>query len=95
MTDSNVVRLMAGQTARSVGLVDHTVVSRGRAAIAERLERLERPGHRYALVDAITDDDLTEIAGNRDKLEGKLQERYGKQKDEIRAEIDDWSKRLH
>lgn len=61
MTDSDVVRLMAGQTTRSVGLVDHTVVSRGRAAIAERLEHLEREGHRYAVVDAINDDDLTEI----------------------------------
>ena len=25
----------------------------------------------------LTDDELTEIAGNRDKMAGKLQERYG------------------
>lgn len=44
---------------------------------------------------ALTDDDLTEIAGNRDKLEGKLQERYGKQRDAIRNEIDNWTSRLN
>jgi uncharacterized protein YjbJ (UPF0337 family) len=38
----------------------------------------------------LTDDELTEIAGNREKLEGKIQERYGKTKEEAQKEIDDW-----
>src|SRR5262249_5971118 len=38
----------------------------------------------------LTDDDLTAIAGRREKLEGKIQERYGYTKDRIRKEIDDW-----
>lgn len=38
----------------------------------------------------LTDDDLTEAAGNRDILEGKIQAKYGKTKDEVRKEVDDW-----
>jgi uncharacterized protein YjbJ (UPF0337 family) len=38
----------------------------------------------------LTDDDLTAIAGRRDELEGKIQEKYGYTKDRIRKEIDDW-----
>jgi uncharacterized protein YjbJ (UPF0337 family) len=38
----------------------------------------------------LTDDDLTSIAGRRDQLEGKIQERYGYAKDQVRKEIDDW-----
>ena len=41
----------------------------------------------------LTDDDLDQIAGNRDKLAGKLQEQYGKSKDEVNREIDAWSAR--
>lgn len=43
----------------------------------------------------LTDDDLTEIDGNREKLEGKLQERYGKQRDEVRKQIDSWTSDLN
>jgi uncharacterized protein YjbJ (UPF0337 family) len=39
----------------------------------------------------LTDDDLAVINGNREQLEGKLQERYGWAKDRARQEIDDWS----
>lgn len=38
----------------------------------------------------LTDDDLKVINGRRDQLEGKLQERYGYNKDQIRKEVDDW-----
>lgn len=38
----------------------------------------------------LTDDDLTSINGRRDQLEGKLQERYGYSKDQVRKEVDDW-----
>ncbi|BFM06329.1 CsbD family protein [Halioxenophilus aromaticivorans] len=36
----------------------------------------------------LTDDELDEIAGNREKFEGKMQERYGKSKDEAKEEWD-------
>jgi uncharacterized protein YjbJ (UPF0337 family) len=38
----------------------------------------------------LTDDDLNVIAGRRDQLEGKIQERYGLAKDQVRKDIDDW-----
>jgi uncharacterized protein YjbJ (UPF0337 family) len=33
---------------------------------------------------------ITAINGRRDQLEGRLQERYGYTKDEVRQDIDDW-----
>jgi uncharacterized protein YjbJ (UPF0337 family) len=39
----------------------------------------------------LTDDDLTVIAGNRDKLLGKLQERYGITKEKAEQEIGQWN----
>ena len=41
----------------------------------------------------LTDDELDEVAGNREKLEGKIQERYGKTKEEARDEVDAWMSR--
>jgi len=38
----------------------------------------------------LTEDDLTAINGEREKLEGMLQERYGLAKDQARKEVDDW-----
>lgn len=38
----------------------------------------------------ITDDEFEQIAGQRDKLEGKIQERYGITKEEAKKQIDDW-----
>jgi len=40
----------------------------------------------------LTDDDLDVIAGQRDKLVGKLQERYGYAKDEAQRKADEWVK---
>jgi len=37
-----------------------------------------------------TDDDLLYIEGSRDKLDGKIQERYGDRKDEVKKWVDDW-----
>jgi uncharacterized protein YjbJ (UPF0337 family) len=37
----------------------------------------------------LTDDYLTAING-RDQLEGKIQERYGIAKDQVRRDVDDW-----
>ena len=38
----------------------------------------------------LTDDDLTAINGRRDQLEGKIQERYGYAKDQVRKDVDNW-----
>ena len=38
----------------------------------------------------LTDDDLTQIEGRRDELIGKLQTRYGYNKDRARQEIERW-----
>ncbi|HTS64332.1 MAG TPA: CsbD family protein [Candidatus Acidoferrales bacterium] len=38
----------------------------------------------------LTDDDLKIISGNRDKFLGKLQERYGVQKEEAQRLADEW-----
>jgi uncharacterized protein YjbJ (UPF0337 family) len=40
----------------------------------------------------LTDDDLTVIDGHREQLEGKIQERYGQSRDQIRKDVDDWLK---
>jgi uncharacterized protein YjbJ (UPF0337 family) len=42
----------------------------------------------------LTDDDLTAIAGRRDQLAGKLQERYGYRKDQVERELDEFSHTL-
>ena len=41
----------------------------------------------------LTDDDLDQISGRREQLEGKIQERYGVAKDRAKSEIDDWYNR--
>ena len=40
----------------------------------------------------LTDDDLRVIDGRRDKLEGKIQQRYGFASDHVRKEVDDWAR---
>jgi uncharacterized protein YjbJ (UPF0337 family) len=42
----------------------------------------------------LTDDDLTVIAGKRDELVGKLQERYGYEKDQAERELDEFTRSL-
>ncbi len=42
----------------------------------------------------LTDDDLAKVNGNREQLEGVLQERYGLAKDRAREEVDRWSRDL-
>ncbi|MGE0629839.1 CsbD family protein [Pseudorhodoplanes sp.] len=42
----------------------------------------------------LTDDELTQIAGNRDQLEGKIQSHYGYAKDQARKQVDDWLNRM-
>jgi uncharacterized protein YjbJ (UPF0337 family) len=38
----------------------------------------------------LTDDDLNVVEGRREQLEGKLQQRYGFAKDQVRKDVDDW-----
>jgi uncharacterized protein YjbJ (UPF0337 family) len=40
----------------------------------------------------LTDDDLVQVNGQRDQLEGKLQQRYGLAKDTVRKDVDAWLK---
>jgi len=40
----------------------------------------------------LTDDDITQINGQREQLEGLLQERYGWAKDMVRKDVDTWLK---
>jgi len=40
----------------------------------------------------LTDDDLDVVAGRRDQLAGKIQERYGIAKDEAEAQLAAWQK---
>ena len=40
----------------------------------------------------LTDDDLQQIAGMRDQLVGKLQERYGIAREEAQKRADEWVK---
>ncbi len=40
----------------------------------------------------LTDDDLTQINGNREKLLGKIQEAYGRSRDAAEKEVKEWEK---
>ncbi|MGM0838231.1 MAG: CsbD family protein [Bacillota bacterium] len=40
----------------------------------------------------LTDDDLQQVEGDHDKLVGKIQERYGKSKEEAEREVNEWNK---
>lgn len=42
----------------------------------------------------LTEDELTTIAGRRDELAGKLQERYGMAKEKVQEELDEFAKTL-
>ena len=41
----------------------------------------------------LTDDEITEARGDREQLEGKIQERYGIEKAEARRQTDEWLNR--
>lgn len=38
----------------------------------------------------LTDDEVDQAAGNREKLVGLVQEKYGKAKSEAEQEVDEW-----
>lgn len=39
----------------------------------------------------LTDDDLTHVEGNHEKLVGRIQERYGIEREEAERQVRDWS----
>lgn len=61
MTDSNLVSVLAAQTGRPVGLIDHTAVAAGPAAIRARIAELRAEGVGAAVVDAVSNDDLLRL----------------------------------
>lgn len=62
MTDADIRRWLAAQSAQPVGFVPWTVVQRGAAAIRDALDQASRRGECLVIVDAIRDTDLTAIA---------------------------------
>lgn len=42
----------------------------------------------------LTDDDLDQAEGHRDKLIGKVQEKYGIARDEAEKQVDAWTARM-
>lgn len=62
MTDPNIVRVLQRQTPAAVGHVPWETVARGSGAVREALAALAGRGIRYAVVDAISDDDLAIVA---------------------------------
>jgi uncharacterized protein YjbJ (UPF0337 family) len=42
----------------------------------------------------LTDDDLTAVAGKKDQLAGRLQERYGYEKEQAERELDAFARAL-
>ena len=62
MTDANLMRVMTAQSRHSAGLLDLDTVRAGPASIRDRMAKLRADGHRYAVLDALEDQDLM-IAG--------------------------------
>jgi uncharacterized protein YgbK (DUF1537 family) len=61
MTDSNLVRVLQRQTGRKVGLIRYEDVRCGAEEIERAFRRAEGEGVQMAIVDAVVDDDLTQI----------------------------------
>lgn len=58
MTDANLVRVLQAQSKSRVGLIEHGVVRGGAERIRARIAQLRGEGVRFAIVDAIADEDL-------------------------------------
>jgi 3-dehydrotetronate 4-kinase len=61
MTDPNLVRVLQAQTRHKVGLIGFDAVNRGASAIRAEIQKLRGQGVRYAIVDAIDENDLAAI----------------------------------
>ena len=62
MRDSSLLRLLEPQVTAPVGSIGRPTVARGAAAITEALAELEAGGIAHVVIDAISDDDLLQIA---------------------------------
>ena len=62
MKDSNLMRLLAPQVTKPVGLANRLTVAEGSAALKARLVTLAREGAAHVIVDAVANDDLNVIA---------------------------------
>lgn len=58
MTDPNLVRVLQSQCRGRVDLIDHAAVQAGSEEIRSRIRNLQEEGVAFAIVDAITNDDL-------------------------------------
>jgi uncharacterized protein YgbK (DUF1537 family) len=58
MTDSNLVRVLQAQCTSKVAAITHDIVRQGPDAIRARIAALQAQGVRFAIVDAIANDDL-------------------------------------
>jgi uncharacterized protein YgbK (DUF1537 family) len=61
MKDANLVRVLSRQTDGTVGLVPYATVAQGAGAIRKAMTELKEQGRRYAIVDAVSNDDLFAI----------------------------------
>jgi uncharacterized protein YgbK (DUF1537 family) len=61
MRDANLVRVLSRQTEGRVGLVPFATVTKGADAVRKAMLGLKEQGHRYAIIDAVTDADLLAI----------------------------------
>jgi uncharacterized protein YgbK (DUF1537 family) len=62
MTDANLVNVLQAQVQDRVGLVRYDTVAQGAAAVGARFAQLRGEGVKFAVVDAINNDDLRAIA---------------------------------
>ena len=62
MRDSNLMRLLAPQVKKTVGLADRLTVARGPDALRSRLAELAAEDIAHVIVDAVADADLEIIA---------------------------------
>ena len=51
-------------------------------------------GHAKEQWGKLTDDDIEIVAGRRDQLAGKIQERYGVAKDEAERQLTEWQRKV-
>lgn len=58
MTDANLVRVLQQQVQGKVGLVDYVTVGQGTTAISARFNTLRHEGCRFAILDALSNQDL-------------------------------------
>ena len=62
MRDSNLMRLLAPQVTKPVGLANRLTVAKGAMALRAELDRLKADGVAHVVVDAVANDDLRVIA---------------------------------